>query len=84
VTVDVQVGDATSGAAGFTLTGVTSTDPGVQDDIAGWDVGTADTAGQLRAAVRRNDRVYRIAYSVRDAAGNTAGCEAVVTATRRR
>ena len=83
VSVDVQVSDAGSGAGGFTLIGVTSSDPGVADDIAGWDVGTADTAGQLRAAIRRNDRVYRIGYEVRDAAGNTAGCEAVVTATRR-
>ena len=83
ISIDVQVRDAGSGAGGFTLVGVTSSDPGVASDIAGWDVGTADTAGQVRAAIRRNERVYRIGYEVRDAAGNTAGCEGVVTAAKR-
>ena len=75
--------DAGSGAGGFTLVGVTSSDPGVAPTSPGWDVGTADTAGQVRAAIRRNERVYRIGYEVRDAAGNTAGCEGVVTAAKR-
>ena len=83
VTVAVGISDATSGAGGFTLTGVTSNDPRTAaGDIAGWDVGTADTAGQLRATSRGSDRVYRIAYEARDRAGNTTSCEATVTAPR--
>jgi cytochrome c len=87
VTVDVQMTDATSGPGGFTLLSVTSSDPDqpVPGDIQGWDVGTADIAGQLRAELgaRGRARVYTIRYEARDAAGNTADCEAKVTVRRR-
>ena len=87
VTVAVGVTDATSGGAGFTLVSVTSSDPDtpVPGDIQGWDVGTADTAGRLRAELgpRGRTRVYTITYEGRDAAGNTTGCAAQVTVPRR-
>jgi len=83
VSVAVQVTDAASGAAGFTLRSVTSNEPDapVPGDIEGWEVGTADTAGRLRAERRGRGkgRVYTIAYEARDAAGNTAACAAQVT-----
>ena len=83
VTVAVDVADETSGAAGFTLLSVTSSEPDLPPagDIIGWEVGTADTAGQLRAerGGRGKGRVYSISYEGRDAAGNTAGCTATVS-----
>lgn len=87
VTVDVQVADATSGAAGFVLESVTSSEPDapLPGDVRDWDVGTADTAGRLRAEEdgRGKDRVYTIAYQASDRAGNRAGCEAEVVVPRR-
>jgi len=92
VTADVQVDDATSGPGGFTLEAVSSSEPDagtsgedVPGDIQGWDAGTADTTGRLRA--ERADggpgRVYTIAYEARDQAGNTAGCQTEVTVLKR-
>jgi hypothetical protein len=88
VTATVHVADAGSGPAGLTLVGATSSEPdnGTGDgdttgDIAGWTIGTADTAGQLRAERSGNGpgRVYTLTYRGRDAAGNTATCAAKVT-----
>ncbi|MGH2824950.1 MAG: ThuA domain-containing protein [Thermoleophilaceae bacterium] len=87
VTVDLHVTDATSGAAGFTLVQVTSNEPDspVPGDIQGWDIGTADTTGKLRAerSGPGMGRVYTITYEGRDEAGNTAGCQAEVTVPKR-
>ena len=87
IDVTVTVEDATSGPAGFTLVSVTSDEPDsgidaedVPDDIQGWDVGTADTNGQLRA--ERDDasdgRIYTLTYEGMDVAGNTALCSTIV------
>jgi hypothetical protein len=78
ITVTVKVADARSGPAGFTLTSVTG---GPASDIQGFDPGTADTAGQLRAenGGARNGRVYTLTYAGRDAAGNQRTCTTTVT-----
>jgi endo-1,4-beta-xylanase len=51
------------------------------NDIQGFDVGSADTSGQLRAerSGRGNGRVYTLTYRGLDLAGNTHDCKAVVT-----
>jgi len=83
VTVAVGVADETSGGDGFTLLSVTSNEADLapMGDIVGWETGTADTTGQLRAerGGRGKGRVYTLAYQGRDAAGNTAGCTTTVT-----
>jgi hypothetical protein len=62
---------------------VTSNEPAA-DDIRGFDVGTADVAGQLRA--KRLDsghgRVYTLKYVGRDAAGNERTCATTVAVPR--
>ena len=85
VTVDVRVTDGTSGPAGFTLEAVTSSEPDapLTGDIQGWQTGTPDTAGKLRAERNgRKDRVYTLRYRGRDAAGNTTGCVEEVRVAR--
>jgi hypothetical protein len=86
VHTEVAVLDALSGAVGFTLQSVTSsqpdeTNPGDRPrDVEGWVVGSADTDGQLRAETRGGDsRVYRVVQQGTDQAGNTATCAATVT-----
>jgi hypothetical protein len=88
VTVAVQVTDALSGPAGFTLKAVTSNeaDNGLGDgdtvgDIQGFTLGGPDSSGQLRAerAGKGTGRTYRLLYEGKDAAGNTASCSAIVT-----
>jgi hypothetical protein len=78
ITVTVKVSDSRSGPAGFTLTSVTG---GPAADIQGFDVGTADAAGQLRAedGGARAGRVYTLTYTGRDAAGNQRTCTTTVT-----
>ena len=75
MTVDVQVADATSGPAGFVLTGAPAA------DAANFKLGTADVSGLLRAtrAGSGGDRVYTLTYMASDAAGNTATCDVTVT-----
>ena len=91
VTVAVQVTDALSGPAGFTLKSVTSNeaDDGLGDgdtvgDIQGFTLGGPDTAGQLRAerAAQGTGRAYTLLYEGKDVAGNTASCSAIVTVPR--
>ncbi len=74
VSVDVALTDATSGASGFLLTDAP------MSDAAGFDVGTPDVAGLLRAerAGNGSDRAYRLVYAGRDVAGNTARCTASI------
>ncbi|MGE0394889.1 MAG: collagen binding domain-containing protein, partial [Vicinamibacterales bacterium] len=80
VSASVVVTDSGSGPAGFTLLSVTSSEPGA-GDIAGWDIGTPDLSGQLRAkrSGKKGGRVYRLTYQGRDVAGNTATCQVSVT-----
>lgn len=87
ITTTVEVTDDLSGADGFTLTGVASSEPdnGLGDgdtagDIRGWVMGTPDTAGMLRAerSGAGSGRTYTISYEARDLAGNTEACTATV------
>jgi hypothetical protein len=87
VTATVQVTDALSGAAGFLLTAVDSdeTDDGQGDgnqpnDIQGFQLGTPDRTGQLRAerAGGGDGRVYTLTYQATDQAGNSQTCAAEV------
>jgi hypothetical protein len=88
ITVSVTVTDEPggSGANGFTLVSVTSSqaDSGLSNDdppgdIQGWTTGTADTSGQLRAERYGSARVYTLTYQGSDRAGNTAQCTTTVT-----
>ena len=88
VTASVNVQDAQSGPAGFSLVSVTSSeaDSGlarddVTNDIQGWLTGTPDVSGQLRAETynRHAARVYTLTYRGLDGAGNSATCSATVT-----
>lgn len=82
VTATVTVTDTLSGPAGFVLTSATSSEPtSGEPDIVGFDVGTADTVGQVRAdrLGDGNGRVYSLVYSGTDRAGNAATCTVTVT-----
>lgn len=88
VTTFVTLEDGLSGAHEVRLAAATSDEPdnGLGDgdttnDIQGWDVGTRDTNGKLRAerSGLGDGRVYTLAYAGMDAAGNTAACAALVT-----
>jgi hypothetical protein len=74
VRVSVDVTDATSGVSGFVLTEAPSA------DAVGFNLGTPDVAGLLRAERAGNggDRSYRLIYSGRDVAGNTAECAVLI------
>jgi hypothetical protein len=80
VATTVTVGDSDSGPAGFSLVSVTSNEGDVAAESADWALGTPDTAGRLQASRSGsgNGRVYTLTYEGRDAAGNTARCEATV------
>lgn len=83
----VQVTDGLSGSGGFTLISVTSSEPDddVGDgsstgDIQGFDVGTADVSGSLRAerSGPKSGRIYTITYEGVDLADNSANCSTTV------
>ena len=80
VAVAVTVEDATSGPGGFTLTQASADSGDTTSDIVGFDTGTADVAGLLRAERpgTAHERVYSLTYSARDAAGNVATCVATI------
>ena len=88
VTATPVASDAGSGIAAVVLTSVTSNEPddGLGDgdtpgDIAGWSIGTLDTAGQLRAerSGTGTGRVYTITYTATDGAGNATSASCTVT-----
>ncbi|HEY2260363.1 MAG TPA: hypothetical protein VGH45_11650, partial [Solirubrobacteraceae bacterium] len=87
VTAGVQVSDTVSGAAGFTLSSVTSSqsDSGLAtgdqpNDIQGWSTATNDLAGKLRAEAYISTRTYTLTYQAHDTAGNTQSCAVLVRA----
>jgi Thrombospondin type 3 repeat len=91
VEASVSVTDSGSGSDGFKLLSVTSDQPDsglgkddVPNDIQGWDIGTNDTSGQLRAERYGGARVYTLTYQGFDKAGNTANCEVMVTVPMKR
>ena len=74
VNVNVDLTDTTSGASGFLLTDAPTS------DAVDFNLGTPDVAGRLRAERAGNgtDRTYRLTYTGRDIAGNTAHCAALI------
>ena len=79
----VQVTDAISGSAGFTLVDYSSSeaangrgDGNTRFDMAGWQLGTPDTSGQVRSerSGKGTGRVYSLSYIGADLAGNTRSC----------
>jgi len=75
VVVDVSVRDGLSGANGFVLKGVESSEPRAlrgSSDMEGWEIGTQDAGGQLRAERHKGEsvRVYTLTYDGHDQAGN--------------
>lgn len=91
IAVAVSVSDTGSGPDGFTLVSVTSsqadsglTSEDISNDIQGWDTGTADTNGLLRAERFFSTRTYTLTYEGSDVAGNTSTCVASVTVPKNR
>jgi hypothetical protein len=88
VTVTVELTDDQSGPGTSKLVSVTSSEPdsglGIDDeadDIQGFEVGTADTDGFLRAErFNKVGRTYTLTYQGTDAVGNAAICQTTVTA----
>ena len=88
----VNVTDALSGGNGFVLTSVTSSEPDSVNrkdkpgDIVGFAVGTASTAGQLRAEriVKGPGRLYTLTWEGKDAAGNAASCSTTVSVPKKK
>jgi len=80
VAFGVEVTDAGSGPAGFILRSASSSEPAV-DAVHGFELGSADTAGLLRAERLGTGagRTYTLTYEGRDLAGNTATCAPTVT-----
>jgi hypothetical protein len=77
VSVAINVSDALSGPAGFTLVVATSSEPDSgAGDIQGFTTGTASTTGLMRASRSGSGagRIYTLTYSGSDRAGNTASC----------
>jgi hypothetical protein len=84
VSVAVGVRDGGSGPADFRLVSVTS-NSWLLLNVLGFQAGTADTSGWLRAIGTLNphtDRTYTLTYEGADIAGNTTRCAAVVTADK--
>ena len=87
VTIAIDFSDPISGTDGFWLTAVASNEPDSgkggdkPNDIQGFDIGTADTTGELRAEREGNGsgRIYTIEYAGQDLAGNQATCTAAAT-----
>jgi len=83
----VNVSDGLSGAQEFSLQSANSNEPdnGLGDgdtanDIQGWDIGTPDVSGWLRAerSGYGSGRVYTFTYRGTDKAGNAASCSTTV------
>jgi peptide/nickel transport system substrate-binding protein len=85
VRIVLAFADSLSGTAGFTLVRASSNEPGT-GDIQGFDVGTPDTSGFVRAerAPNGDGRVYTFTYEGADRAGNVAICSAQVEVPRKR
>jgi hypothetical protein len=88
ISATVSVTDTCDANPTFTLTSITSNEPdngkgdgNTTGDIAGGDVGTADTEFQLRSERngKGNGRIYAITYTASDGSGNSASDSAEVT-----
>jgi peptide/nickel transport system substrate-binding protein len=85
VRIVIAFADGLSGTDGFKLVSASSDEPG-SGDIQGFDVGTPDTSGFVRAErlPQSNGRVYTFTYEGADRAGNIATCSAQVEVPRKR
>jgi hypothetical protein len=85
VRIVLAFADSLSGTDGFKLARASSNEPGA-GDIAGFDLGTPDTSGFVRAerSAHGDGRVYTFTYEGADRAGNIATCSAQVEVPRRR
>ena len=85
VRIVIAFADSLSGTDGFKLVGASSNEPG-SGDIQGFDLGTLDTSGFVRAerSPHGDGRVYTFTYEGADRAGNIARCSAQVEVPRRR
>jgi hypothetical protein len=74
VSVTIDLTDTMSGASAFLLTDAPTS------DAVDFNVGTPDVAGLLRAARSGygSNRTYRLTYTGRDVASNTAQCTALI------
>ena len=77
VAATVTVGDGLSGVLDWSLLSVTGGEPG---DVDGWEPGSPDTSGLLRATPPRRGiaRAYTLTWSATDAAGNVTEASATV------
>lgn len=87
ITTTVSLLDELAGPDRWWLTGAASDEPdnGQGDgdtagDLQGWETGTADSQGMVRAerSGKGSDRTYTLGYRGVDQAGNTATCAATV------
>src|SRR5262249_30537029 len=81
VSISVDVADALSGAAGFSLLSYTVNDPDAGPNAAtGFSVGAASSSGLVEALRRGNGdaRVYTFTYRGLDVAGVAGSCTATV------
>lgn len=76
VTASVTVSDDTSGPDGFTLDAITTDQGSLAADTSGFDVGSDDTDGRVRATrdPRLGDRTYTLTFTGSDVAGNVSAC----------
>jgi TolB protein len=88
VSVDIAASDD-SGSVTVTLVSVTSSQPesgldheDVASDIQGWNTGTDDRSGLLRAERFKQVRTYMLTYQAQDPEGNTAICQTTVVVSR--
>jgi hypothetical protein len=80
VSIGVGVSDQLSGASGFSLVRLFSSQGRESGDMVGWTLGAPDTDGFLRISRsgRGNTRRYELTYEGRERAGNAGACVAVV------
>lgn len=80
--VAVSVLVTTTHASGFRLVSATGDDGTTGADLAGWAIGTADVAGQVRATRSGggSGRTYSLVYEAFNDGGATASCTAAVFA----
>ncbi|GAC1396755.1 MAG: hypothetical protein NVSMB52_10350 [Chloroflexota bacterium] len=80
VRATVSVSDSGSGAAGFVLSNISSSEGNVHTDVQGFTIGQASTSGTMRAERLGggSGRVYTLTYSASDRAGNMSSCSGTV------
>ena len=77
----VSVNDVLSGPAGFVLDSVATSEGELVSNVVGWNLGSSDTSGFLRAnrVGSNTGRFYTLIYMGADNAGNKASCDVAVS-----